>query len=111
LKIIKDLKKAKLRYFDYLLLGNLNPNENYLEENVILASSDPLKHINFLLENGFQSYNLRNISNQFSKNASNLLPKGPPNNKISNIIPTTSTIIAKNQDDYHIASVESPQIQ
>lgn len=45
---MNKLKKAKVSFYDYILLGELDPNERLLEENLILASEDPLRHIYFL---------------------------------------------------------------
>jgi hypothetical protein len=51
IEVIKELKKAKITHFHFILLGRLNPCEQYLEDSVILVSSDRRAIIDFLFNN------------------------------------------------------------
>jgi hypothetical protein len=62
-----ELKKAKLQHFHYILLGRLNPCEQFLDDSVLLAASDPRAHVGFLIQNNFGSPGLQAIADRLGK--------------------------------------------
>lgn len=60
LALLQSLAKKKQNY-DIVLMGNLEPTDYLLEDNVVLASQDPAEIINFLFQNGFESTALREL--------------------------------------------------
>lgn len=99
---MKELGKTKIRYLDYLLLGRLDPRTQFLDDSVLLVSSDPQAHLTFLIENGFSSLNLKNIADRFARQQ---LQQQPPEKPASSRIIPQAFQAASSK----LVSVESPK--
>lgn len=78
-----------------------------------MACSDPLKHLIFLLDNGFHSYSLRNVADQYVKRVNitdNSLVQ-PYNQQVTNMFsaPQPDPVEVQAANDYKIDNFESPK--
>jgi hypothetical protein len=78
LLLLQSLAKKKQNY-DIVLMGNLEPTDYLLEDNVVLASQDPSEIITFLFENGFESSALSGLLLKY-KTGKNEGEAGEPQN-------------------------------
>lgn len=58
MRLVDAINKKKNKNIDLILLGELKPNAQYLNDSVVLVTHDPKQVISFLRVNGFDDAQL-----------------------------------------------------
>lgn len=87
--MVESVRKAGSEWFDLMLLGEVRPSQDFLDERIVLVTHDVQRVLNFLVENGFDSPSLRNYQKHLSLEKHSVASSGF-RNTIANIMRDSS---------------------
>jgi hypothetical protein len=86
---VESLRKSGSELFDVVLLGEMKPSNDFLDERIVLVTHDVQKILNFLVENGFDSPSLRNYQKHLTVEKNSVSSSGF-RNTVANIMRDSS---------------------